>query len=198
VRVAAAVLAAGRGERLQGDVPKPLVELGGKPLVAWALESVRATDLSPVVLVVGGHGASIAAAVPPGVTIVHASRWHEGIAHSLHAALEAVDGYAQVTALCVGLADQPFVGPEAYRRLVAAHEAGALLAVATYDGQRANPVLLARPLWGEARGLHGDVGARALMDVHPVVEVDCTGTGSPADVDTIDDLRTLERELGSR
>jgi CTP:molybdopterin cytidylyltransferase MocA len=198
VRVAAAVLAAGRGERLQSDVPKPLVELGGKPLVTWALEAVRATDLSPVILVVGGHAGPIAAAVPPGVMIVHASRWHEGIAHSLHAALDAVEGYAQVTALCVGLADQPLVGPGAYQRLVDAHEAGALLAAATYDGRRANPVLLGRALWAEARQLRGDVGARALMDVHPVVEVDCTGTGSPADVDTIDDLRTLERELGSR
>lgn len=198
MRVAAAVLAAGRGERLQSDVPKPLVELGGKPLVTWALEAVRATDLSPVILVVGGHAGPIAAAVPPGVMIVHASRWHEGIAHSLHAALDAVEGYAQVTALCVGLADQPLVGPGAYQRLVDAHEAGALLAAATYDGRRANPVLLGRALWAEARQLRGDVGARALMDVHPVVEVDCTGTGSPADVDTIDDLRTLERELGSR
>lgn len=198
MRVAAAVLAAGRGERLQGDVPKPLVELGGKPLVTWALDAVRATDLSPVVLVVGGHGGRIAGAVPSGVMIVHASRWHEGIAHSLHAALDAVEGYAQVTALCVGLADQPLVGPAAYQRLVDAHEEGALLAAATYEGRRANPVLLGRPLWGEARELRGDVGARALMEVHAVVEVDCTGTGSPADVDTIDDLRTLERELGSR
>jgi molybdenum cofactor cytidylyltransferase len=198
MRVAAAVLAAGRGERLQGDVPKPLVELGGKPLLTWALDAVRATDLSPVVLIVGGHGARIAAAAPSGVIVVHASRWHEGIAHSLHAALDAVDGYAQVTALCVGLADQPFVGPGAYERLVEAHEAGALLAVATYAGRRANPVLLGRALWDQARELRGDVGARALMDAHPVVEVDCTGTGSPADVDTIDDLRTLERELGSR
>jgi molybdenum cofactor cytidylyltransferase len=198
VRVAAAVLAAGRGERLRSDVPKPLVELGGKPLVTWALDAVRATDLSPVVLVVGGHAGPIAAAAPAGVMVVHASRWHEGIAHSLHAALDAVEGYAQVTALCVGLADQPLVGPGAYQRLVDAHEAGALLAAATYDGRRANPVLLGRALWGEARELRGDVGARALMDAHPVVEVDCTGTGSPVDVDTIDDLRTLERELGSR
>jgi len=198
LRVAAAVLAAGRGERLEGDVPKPLVELGGKPLVTWALDAVRATDLSPVVLVVGGHGGAIAAVAPSGVMVVHASRWHEGIAHSLHAALDAVEGYPQVTALCVGLADQPLVGPGAYQRLVDAHEAGAALVAATYGGRRANPVLLARPLWGEARALRGDVGARALMEVHTVVEVDCTGTGSPADVDTIDDLRTLERELGSR
>jgi CTP:molybdopterin cytidylyltransferase MocA len=43
----------------------------------------------------------------------------------------------------------------------------------------------------------GDVGARSLMGDHEVVEVDCTGTGSPDDVDTIDDLRALEKRLGA-
>jgi CTP:molybdopterin cytidylyltransferase MocA len=195
VRVAAAVLAAGRGERLAGEVAKPLALLGDRPLVRWALDAVRATELSPVVLVVGRHGGAVGAVAPSAVTIVHASRWHEGIAHSLHAALDALEPYSEVTAVCVGLADQPLIGAEAYARLVAAHEGGADLAVATYDGVRGNPALLGRGLWDEARALRGDVGARALMSTHDVVEVDCTGTGSPADVDTIDDLRALQRAL---
>jgi nicotine blue oxidoreductase len=100
--------------------------------------------------------------------------------------------------VCVGLGDQPLVGAEAYRRLAGAYRGGAKLAVATYDGDRGNPVLLARPLWREAMKLRGDVGARVLMDRHPVTEVDCTGTGDPTDVDTLADLRQLERRLEGR
>ena len=50
---------------------------------------------------------------------------------------------------------------------------------------------LARPLWAAARSLTGDAGARQLMDGSET-EVDCTGTGDPVDVDTLDDLRSLE------
>ena len=166
--------------------------LQGRPLVAWALEAVTATALHPVLLVVGWRGEEVIAAAPPGVTAIHVRNWRRGIAHSLRAALDALEPYVQVGAVCIGLADQPLVTPEAYRRLVAAHAGGATLAAATYGGQRSNPVLIDRSLWGEARHLSGDVGARALMDRHLVVEVDCTDAGSPADVDTLDDLRTLE------
>jgi molybdenum cofactor cytidylyltransferase len=197
VRIAAAILAAGAGSRLGGDVPKPLVELAGRPLVAWALDAVMATDLRPVVLVVGWRGRGVEDAAPPGVTVVHARSWKEGIAHSLHAAVDTLGGYVQVDAVCIGLADQPRVGPEAYRRLAAAHETGAELAVATYDGTRQNPVLVGRSLWPAARALRGDVGAKALMADREVVEVDCTGTGDARDVDTLDDLRALEQEMGN-
>jgi molybdenum cofactor cytidylyltransferase/nicotine blue oxidoreductase len=166
--------------------------LQGRPLVAWALEAVTTTDLHPVLLVVGRRGNDVIAAAPPGVTAIHARNWRRGIAHSLRAALDALEPYVQVDAVCIGLADQPLVAPEAYRRLAAAHVGGATLAAATYGGQRANPVLIARSLWGEARSLSGDVGARALMERHEVVEVDCTDAGSPTDVDTLDDLRALE------
>jgi len=193
--VAIAVLAAGRGERLGGRTPKPLVPLAGRPLVEWALDAAMATDLRPVVLVVGHGGMAVRRIAPAGVVVVRARKWRRGIARSLWAALEAIDHWARVGALCVGLADQPLVGAGAYRRLAAAYRDGAQLAVATYDGTRGNPVLLARPLWREAMKLRGDVGARALMDRHPVTEVDCTGTGDPTDIDTLADLAELERRL---
>jgi len=67
--------------------------------------------------------------------------------------------------------------------------------VATYGGERQNPVLIGRNLWPDALKLRGDTGARALMDRFPVVEVDCEGTGRPDDVDTLADLARLQREL---
>jgi len=191
VPVAAAVLAAGRGSRLDTRTPKPLTPFHDRPLVEWALDAARAAAIGPVLLVVGRSGRAVRQAAPSDVRIVRARGWRRGIAHSLRAALRALDR-TDVDAVCVGLADQPRVGPDAYRRLVAAHVAGARFAVATYHGQRANPVLLDRTLWPEAGRLRGDVGARALLATHDAVEVDCTGTGDPADVDTLDDLRALE------
>lgn len=193
--VAVAILAAGRGERFGGDRPKPLTELRGRPLVAWALDAAVESGLRPMVLVVGHQAAKVGDAAPQGVAVVPARRWKRGISRSLRAALDALDGWAQVEAVCIGLADQPRVGPEAYRRLAAAYADGATLAVATYGGTRGNPVLLARTLWAEAGGLDGDEGARALMRVHPVVEVPCDDTGDPRDVDTLEDLRALEQEM---
>jgi molybdenum cofactor cytidylyltransferase len=190
------VLAAGRGSRLGGSTPKPLLELRGRPLVAWALDAAQASGCAPVVLVVGHRAGKVAAVAPQGVLVTPARRWKRGIARSLRAALAELDGYAQVQAVCIGLADQPLVGPDAYRRLAAAHGDGAELAVATYGGERGNPVVLARTLWPAAMKLDGDEGARVLMRAHPPVEVPCDGTGDPSDVDTLDDLRRLEQETG--
>ena len=192
--VAAAVLAAGRGTRLGDELTaKPLLELRGRPLVRWALDAALTAGTRPVLLVVGHGGDAVAAVAPPAVNVTFAPDWRDGIAHSLHAALDALEPQADVDAVCVGLADQPLIGPDAYRRLVDAHQHGATLAVATYAGARANPVLLDRTVWRDAKTLRGDVGARTLMRTHPVTEVDCTGTGDPTDVDTLDDLHTLER-----
>lgn len=179
-------------------MPKPLVELRGRPLVSWALEAATESGLRPVVLVVGLGGSAVTEAATEGVVIVRSRRWRRGISRSLRAALDALDSWSRVGAACVGLADQPLVGAAAYRRLADAYHGGAQFAVATYRGMRGNPVLLARSLWSEARRLRGDVGARALMDDHDVAEVDCTDTGDPSDIDTLDDLREAERRLEAR
>ncbi len=191
--VAVGILAAGRGRRF--GAAKQLAELDGRPLVRWAVDAAMASGLRPVGVVVGPTASRVELVLPQGVDVIRAPGARKGIAHTLRALVRALEGWRQVDAVCVGLADQPLVGSDAYRRLVGAYDAGATLAVATYGGERQNPVLLARELWPRIRKLSGDVGARALMDEVPVAEVDCTDTGRPDDVDTVEDLNRLAREM---
>jgi CTP:molybdopterin cytidylyltransferase MocA len=194
VSVAVAVFAAGRGRRLGGDTPKPLLDWRGRPLVAWALDAACSSGLAPVLVTVGYRAGDVRAAVPAGVEVVENPEWQEGISSSLRAVLRALRPRDDVTAVCIGLADQPRTGPESYLRLAAAHHDGAELAVATYGARRGNPVLLARSLWAQACELQGDAGARQLMDVVTVTEVPCDGTGTADDVDTLEDLGRLQED----
>lgn len=192
--VAVAVFAAGRGRRLGLDASKPLLEWRGRPLLSWALAAAVDSGLAPVLATVGYRADEVRAALPGTVEAVDNPQWEEGIASSLRAVLRALEPRRDVTAVCIGLADQPRIGAEAYRRLAGAHADGAQLAVATYGARRGNPVLLARSLWAQACELQGDAGARQLMDVVAVTEVPCDGTGTAADVDTLEDLGRLQED----
>ena len=114
---------------------------------------------------------------------------------SLRAALRAlISTTTDVGAVVVALADQPLVGAEAVARLIAAYRDGATVAVAAYDGQARNPVLLAREHWAEVIATAtGDQGARAFLRTRPdlVTLVECGDTGRPDDIDTPADLARI-------
>jgi molybdenum cofactor cytidylyltransferase/nicotine blue oxidoreductase len=192
--IAAAILAAGRGERFGGDSTKVLARFRGRPLVAHAVAAATESGLAPVLVVVGNAADTVSTRFAnESIVVVRNEQWRTGIASSLVAALRELVPRDDVDAVVVGLADQPLVGAEAYCRLAAAYDDGARLAVATYEGVRGNPVLLAREHWDEAMALTGDEGARVLLRRHGATEVPCDGTGSPTDVDTPADLEALER-----
>lgn len=51
--IEAMILAAGRGTRMQphrSDVPKPLVKVGGKALIAYAVETIKAAQIDEIVI----------------------------------------------------------------------------------------------------------------------------------------------------
>ena len=107
----------------------------------------------------------------------------------------------EIGAAVIALADQPLVGAEAVRRLIAAYRDGASVAVAAYDGKPRNPVLIAREHWAEVTDLaRGDTGARPFLRAHPelVTLIECGDTGSPDDIDTPEDLARVERAATSR
>jgi len=185
----AVVLAAGAGCRFQGDTHKLLAPLRGRPVIAWALEHALAAGLEQTWLVTGAVDLAGAGVVPSGVEVLVNDRWQEGQATSLQVAVAAAVSSA-IGCLVVGLGDQPGVAPGAWRAVAAS--AGRPIGVATYSGQRRNPVRIDRSCWA-LLAQEGDAGARVLMRQRPdlVMEVACEPSESdPTDIDTLEDLRS--------
>ncbi|GIH23149.1 hypothetical protein Aph01nite_14590 [Acrocarpospora phusangensis] len=179
------LLAAGAGRRL--GTPKALVEFGGERLVDRGVRLLEAGGCHPVVVVLG----AVSVPVPGAVTVLNPD-WETGMASSLRAGLAALPESAQ--AVVIALVDQPLIRPEAVRLLIDAHRKGAAIAVATYNGEPRNPVLVARAhIHDLAQTLHGDAGARPFLRAHPelVTHVPCDHAGDPADIDEAADLAAL-------
>lgn len=187
--VAGLLLAAGSGRRFGS--PKALVAFEGELLVERGRRLLADGGCDPVLVVIGAQADDVR---PHAGDCVVADDWATGMGASLGAGLRALESTA-AQAVVVALVDQPRVSAEAVRRLRAAYDAGAEAAVATYDGEQRNPVLLARSTWPEvAMAAVGDVGARPWLRAHPdrVVDVACDDTGSAHDVDTPADLEALQ------
>jgi molybdenum cofactor cytidylyltransferase len=180
VTTAAVVLAAGGGSRFSGETHKLLAPLGDSTVFEHSVKAALDAGLDATFVVTG------AVELPDvrGATVVRNPRWAEGQATSLLAAIEAA-GSAGHDAVVVGLGDQPFVPAEAWGAVAAATSTP--IATATFDGARRPPVRLASDVWS-LLPTRGDEGARALMRERPdlVSEVPCPGT--PADIDTVEDL----------
>ncbi len=184
------LLAAGAGSRFDGDGHKLSATISragserASTVIQRSIASALDADIGPVVVVTGAALGVVPADRLADVTVCHNERWADGQITSLHAGIDAARSLG-ATRVVVGLGDQPFVDPAAWRAVAAADGP---IAVATYDGRRANPVALDAEVW-DLLPTTGDEGARALMRVRPELVREVACPGSPADIDTTEDLR---------
>jgi len=179
----AVLLAAGGGARFVGSTHKLSALLDGKTVFRRSLDNVLAAGFDHVVVVTGAVMLQID---EPQVLTVHNPNWRLGQAGSLQLGIAAAESHNS-DFVVVGLADQPCIPASAWRAIAEA-SSDARIVVATYDGVRGpNPARLYRSVWPHLP-TQGDEGARPVMRLHPdwVDEVACEG--SPADIDTLEDL----------
>lgn len=179
------LLAAGGGSRFGGSHHKLLTSVAGKTVFEWALQSALAANIGPVAVVWGSvelprYEGSKA------VTYLHNEAWATGMASSVQCALQWASERG-LQSVVIGLGDQPCIPPSAW---TAVANSTSPLAVATYQGVRANPVKLHAEFFALVPQT-GDEGARSLLRSHPelVAEVPCIGSG--IDVDHVEDIERV-------
>ena len=171
-RIAAVVLAAGAATRFGS--PKQ------QQLLPRVLERVAASPVDEIVVVEGAY--ELRRESVADVRVVHCPDWEVGGGASLRCGLAALA--EDVEAAVVILADGPLLAPEAVARVIASwREKGGDVVAASYGGVRGHPVLAARAVWA-----HVHEGLRAL---EPRL-VPCDDLGAPGDVDTPEDLASLD------
>jgi len=124
------ILAAGKGVRMEANVPKPLVSVAGKPMVTHLLETVKQCDfLLPPVIVVA-KDSLVPAALGDAYQYV-AQEEQGGTGHAVACAREILQGKSDY--ILVLYSDQPFIKPATLQGIVERHiQEKAMVTLATF------------------------------------------------------------------
>jgi len=114
------ILAAGKGTRMNSDLPKVLHPIAQAPMLAHAMRAGRALDPDQTVIVAGHEAEAVAAAVAEidddAQVVLQTEQL--GTAHAVDQARAALDGFEGDVVVLYG--DTPFLQPETLERMVAA------------------------------------------------------------------------------
>lgn len=118
--LAAVILAAGKGTRMNSKLPKVLHKICGRPMLSYVLEAVTSAGVEQNIVVVG-YGADLVAQEVADKGKVVLQEKQLGTAHALLQAKPLLKEFnGQILVLC---GDTPLIEPATLRRLVESHRA---------------------------------------------------------------------------
>jgi molybdenum cofactor cytidylyltransferase len=178
-KVGAILLAAGRSSRF-GDGHKLLAPWLGLPLVAHAVDAIRAAGLPPPIVVLGHAADAVKAALKQRPAVfVEAADWADGMGRSIAAGIAAVPADWDAVLVCLG--DMPAVEAALIRSL--AGTPGEVL-VPVWEGKRGHPVRWPRAAFARLLELAGDTGGKGIMADFAVTEIAAPSAACLTDIDT--------------
>ena len=185
--IAAVVLAAGESRRFGGA--KQLAELNGRTLLEHVLSLAEAAGLAPIVAVVPVWLTRPRTMEDQRLRWVRNPHPERGMSHSLRLGFEAIERDTEAAVILLG--DQPTVPVGTIAALLAAR--GEKPIVATHSaGRLSPPILIERSQFDVVRQPSGDIGLRQVLNAHPEWVAAVELAEPIADIDTPDDLRTLQ------
>jgi molybdenum cofactor cytidylyltransferase len=161
----AIVLAAGESRRM--GAPKLLLPFSGKTVIEVVLDSVKASPVDGILVVVGGWAAPVEEkARPYGALVALNPDFRSGMLSSVQCGFRQLPLEAE--AALVFLADQPAIKPYVAEALIKAfRRTGRGIVIPVFDRRRGHPVLISVRYRKEIGSLDPEVGLRQLLDRHP-------------------------------
>jgi molybdenum cofactor cytidylyltransferase len=164
-KVELVLLAAGKSSRMQGQ-NKMLREINGEPLLRHAARAALGSKVASVLVVVPPdapehakalHGLDVQVVIAPDAAL--------GLSASVRAGIAAVS--PDSAAVIMALADMPEIAAHHFDALIdgyAPEKEGFIVVPLAPNGKRGNPALFDRRYFESLAGLHGDRGAKPIID----------------------------------
>ncbi len=183
------VLAAGQGSRFKGTEHKLAQPLFGSTVLGCTLRNAVESRL-PVLLVTTPDFVAAASKVLAmrDIVVLSAAQARRGMGHTIAA---GVSERASAAGWLMLPGDMPLTRPGTLRAVAAALDRHPVV-FAQHRGRRGHPVGFAAELFSELVLLDGDEGARRVVARYPVHGEEVDDPGVLMDVDTQEDLRSMQ------
>jgi len=192
-RVSAVLLAAGESRRMGGP-NKLLLEHAGRPLLRAAAETLLASGVRELIVVLG-HQHREAQRLLDGLALrcVINAEYRSGQMSSVRTGIEALGETADGIMIC--LADQPWLQVDDYRFLIDAYRRlpQAVVLIPTVQGRRGNPIILDGRRRADLLASGKNFGCRQFIANNPelVTTVEAPNAHFVRDIDTAQDYAAL-------
>jgi molybdenum cofactor cytidylyltransferase len=187
--LSAIVPAAGMSTRLGRN--KLLLPFKGQALIAHAVDTLMASEVDEIIVVLGHEADQVRAAIAnKEVRFVENPDYRLGLSTSVRAGFAAVP--VRTTGIMIYLADQPLLQPGEVdlliRAFVAAGKANKSIVVPFFRGQRGNPVIVKATYKSSLLAMTGDTGCRRVIKQNPdqVFTVEMETDHVVRDIDTME------------
>ena len=198
---AGVILAAGRSVRFGRT--KQLLKVNGKYLLAHVLEAALASQLDPLILVLGHDHHKIQLALEmvlkqPRIQVVINARYREGQSRSVQVGLQSIDRNCPAAMFLP--ADQPLLKTATINCLLERFlNSDKDICVPVCNGQYRSPAIFSRSMFDQLLAIEDDVGGRKVIRANPsrVLTVKMRDPSDFIDIDCEKDLEDLQKMTGS-
>jgi molybdenum cofactor cytidylyltransferase len=196
MKIGIVVLAAGSSSRMGGN-PKQLIKWEGRTLLRRIVDTALATEMRPIVVVVGANKQQIAPELSNlPITIIDNPFWQQGLSTSIKTGLAALYLTSKdIDGVLFLLTDQPHVDRGLLLQLMHVfQESDKGIVASKYADSLGVPALFSRAYIEELLSLDGDQGAKWVILKHLD---DCAEVQfEPGRID-LDTSQDVERFLGA-
>ena len=113
-KVAAVILAAGKGTRMNADIPKVMIPVCGKPMIRYIIDTLEEVGVDKIIPVIAPDGEMVRKEVAPYQTVIQEKQL--GTGHSALSAKEMLKGFDGIVLVMFG--DYPAISGEIIRKAI--------------------------------------------------------------------------------